>query len=89
MQEYMVFEENNIVHAPKNWNCVEASTLPCAALTAWRTIVTEGKVNKNSIVLVQGLVMYPTIPIHRIPAVGRSSAIFTNLFCHNSMCPNR
>ena len=55
MQEYMVFEENNIVHAPKNWNCVEAATLPCAALTAWRTIVTEGKVNKNSIVLVQGL----------------------------------
>ena len=37
------------------WNCLEAATLPCAALTAWRTIVTEGKVNKDSIVLVQGL----------------------------------
>jgi len=55
MQEYIVFEEKNIVHAPKNWNCLEAATLPCAALTAWRTIVTEGKVNRNSIVLVQGL----------------------------------
>ena len=55
MQEFMIFKENNLVHAPKNWNCVEAATLPCAALTAWRTIVTEGKINKDSVVLVQGL----------------------------------
>ena len=55
MQEFMIFKENNLVHAPINWNCLEAATLPCAALTAWRTIVTEGKINKNSIVLVQGL----------------------------------
>ena len=55
MQEFMIFKENNLVHAPKNWNCIEAATLPCAALTAWRTLVTEGKINKDSIVLVQGL----------------------------------
>ena len=55
MQELMIFKENNLVHAPKNWNCIEAATLPCAALTAWRTIVTEGKINKDSVVLVQGL----------------------------------
>ena len=55
MQEYMVFSEDNIVKAPNNWNFIESATLPCAALTAWRTIVTEGKVSKNSTVLVQGL----------------------------------
>ena len=55
MQEFMIFKENNLVHAPKDWNCIEAATLPCAALTAWRTIVTEGKINKDSVVLVQGL----------------------------------
>ena len=55
MQEFMIFKENNLVHAPKNWNCIEAATLPCAALTAWRTIVTEGKIDKDSVVLVQGL----------------------------------
>ena len=55
MQEFMIFKENNLVHAPKNWSCIEAATLPCAALTAWRTIVTEGKINKDSVVLVQGL----------------------------------
>ncbi len=55
MQEFMIFKENNLVHAPKNWNCIEAATLPCAALTAWRTLVTEGKIDEGSIVLVQGL----------------------------------
>ena len=55
MQEFMIFKENDLVHAPKNWNCIEAATLPCAALTAWRTIVTEGKIDKDSIVLAQGL----------------------------------
>ena len=29
--------------------------MPCAALTAWRTLVTEGKIDKDSVVLVQGL----------------------------------
>ncbi|MDC0651782.1 NAD(P)-dependent alcohol dehydrogenase, partial [Alphaproteobacteria bacterium] len=55
MQEFMIFKENNLVHAPKKWTCLEAATLPCAALTAWRTIVTEGNINKDSTVLVQGL----------------------------------
>ena len=55
MQEFMIFKENNLVNAPRNWNCIEAATLPCAALTAWRTLVTEGKINKNTVVLVQGL----------------------------------
>ena len=55
MQEFMIFKENNLVHAPTDWNCIEAASLPCAALTAWRTIVTEGKINKDTVVLVQGL----------------------------------
>lgn len=55
MQEYMIYPENKLVKAPNKWSCNEAATLPCAALTAWRTIVTEGGVNNKSIVLVQGL----------------------------------
>ena len=55
MQEFMIFQENGLVRAPKNWNCIESAALPCAALTAWRTIVTEGKIDKDSVVLVQGL----------------------------------
>ncbi len=55
MQEYMVFSEDNLVNAPKDWNFKESASLPCAALTAWRTLVTEGKINQDSTVLAQGL----------------------------------
>ena len=55
MQELMVFSEDKVVKAPDGWASVESCTLPCAAVTAWRTIVTEGGVTKDSTVLVQGL----------------------------------
>ena len=55
MQELMVFSEDKVVKAPDGWTSVESCTLPCAAVTAWRTIVTEGGVTKDSTVLVQGL----------------------------------
>jgi NADPH:quinone reductase-like Zn-dependent oxidoreductase len=55
MQELMVFNEDKIVKAPDGWTSLESCTLPCAAVTAWRTIVTEGRVTKDSTVLVQGL----------------------------------
>ena len=55
MQELMVFSEDKVVKAPDGWTSVESCTLPCAAVTAWRTIVTEGRVTKDSTVLVQGL----------------------------------
>jgi NADPH:quinone reductase-like Zn-dependent oxidoreductase len=55
MQELMVFNEDKVVKAPDGWTSLESCTLPCAAVTAWRTIVTEGRVTKDSTVLVQGL----------------------------------
>ena len=55
MQELMVFSEDKVVKAPDGWTSVESCTLPCAAVTAWRTNVTEGGVTKDSTVLVQGL----------------------------------
>jgi NADPH:quinone reductase-like Zn-dependent oxidoreductase len=40
--------------APKGWSDVEAATLPCAALTAWRALVPNGNVRPGDTVLVQG-----------------------------------
>lgn len=40
--------------APKAYSHVEAATLPCAALTAWRALVVEGGVKPGDTVLVQG-----------------------------------
>jgi NADPH:quinone reductase-like Zn-dependent oxidoreductase len=38
LREYGVFDEAGLVHAPSNLNMLEASTLSCAALTAWNAL---------------------------------------------------
>ncbi|EFQ88163.1 hypothetical protein PTT_16078 [Pyrenophora teres f. teres 0-1] len=38
LREYAVFSEQGLVHAPSNLNMLEASTLSCAALTAWNAL---------------------------------------------------
>lgn len=54
MAEYMVLSEQGVVKAPAHLSDEEAATLPCAALTAWSAIVTEGRVKAGDKVLVQG-----------------------------------
>jgi NADPH:quinone reductase-like Zn-dependent oxidoreductase len=38
LQQYAAFDEQGLVPIPKNLNMVEASTLSCAALTAWNAL---------------------------------------------------
>ncbi len=54
MAEYMVLHEQGVAKAPANLNDEEAATLPCAALTAWSALVTEGNLKAGDTVLVQG-----------------------------------
>lgn len=54
MQEYMVVDEQGLAKAPEYLTNEEAATLPCAALTAWSALVTEGDVKAGDTVLLQG-----------------------------------
>ena len=54
MADFMVLPEHGVAPAPAHLDDVEAATLPTAALTAWRAIVTEGRVRPGETVLVQG-----------------------------------
>lgn len=54
LAEYVVFNENWLVAAPKTLSDVEASTLPCAALTAWFALVEKGNLIAGEKVLVEG-----------------------------------
>ncbi|KAF2682072.1 hypothetical protein K458DRAFT_370618 [Lentithecium fluviatile CBS 122367] len=38
LREYAALSEQGLVHIPANLNFLEASTLPCAALTAWNAL---------------------------------------------------
>ena len=54
MVEYMVLNEQGVIKTPEHLSNEEAATLPCAALTAWSAIVTDGQVKAGDRVLVQG-----------------------------------
>ncbi len=54
MSEYMLLDEQRVVKAPGHLSNEEAATLPCAALTAWSAIVTDGGVKAVDRVLLQG-----------------------------------
>ncbi len=53
-QEFMILPENGILHSPKYWNTNMSSTLPCAGLTAWKSLVGYGNIDKSNTVLIQG-----------------------------------
>ncbi|WP_400260854.1 NAD(P)-dependent alcohol dehydrogenase [Sphingobacterium sp. SG20118] len=54
LAEYMIIHEDSAVMAPSTLTDEEASTLPIAALTAWYSLVTYGKLQKGDTVLIQG-----------------------------------
>ncbi|MGB0921684.1 MAG: zinc-dependent alcohol dehydrogenase family protein [Alphaproteobacteria bacterium] len=54
LREYMVLSEEGVTPIPSHLSDVEAATLPCAGLTAWRAVAEIGKVGPGDIVLVQG-----------------------------------
>jgi NADPH:quinone reductase-like Zn-dependent oxidoreductase len=53
-REAIVAPATWFTHAPKGWSHVEAATLPCAALTAWRALVVEGQIKAGDSVLILG-----------------------------------
>lgn len=54
LAEYMIIHEDSAVMTPSTLTDEEASTLPIAALTAWYSLVTYGKLKKGDTVLIQG-----------------------------------
>jgi len=54
LAELKVFKGHQLVKTPDNLTDVEAAALPCAALTAWSAIVTEGHTKPGDLILTQG-----------------------------------
>ncbi|GJL34921.1 alcohol dehydrogenase [Enterobacter hormaechei] len=54
LAEYVIMNENWLVAAPETLDDAEASTLPCAGLTAWFALVERGNLRAGQSVLVQG-----------------------------------
>ncbi|CAI0800349.1 NAD(P)-dependent alcohol dehydrogenase [Serratia ficaria] len=54
LAEYVVVHEDWLAAAPNSLDEVQASTLPCAGLTAWFALVEQGRLSAGDSVLVQG-----------------------------------
>ncbi|HSE99217.1 MAG TPA: NAD(P)-dependent alcohol dehydrogenase [Blastocatellia bacterium] len=54
LAEYNLLREEGVVHIPAHLSYEEAATLPCAALTAWNSIIATGGMKAGDTLLVQG-----------------------------------
>ncbi|WP_117191651.1 zinc-dependent alcohol dehydrogenase family protein [Rhizobium terrae] len=54
LSEYVTFPADWFVEAPKSLDAGEASTLPCAGLTAWMALIESGCLKAGDKVLIQG-----------------------------------
>ena len=54
LAEYVALDEEGLVRIPDHLSYEEAATLPCAAVTAWNALVTQGRLKAGDTVLIQG-----------------------------------
>lgn len=54
LSEKVILQEHATVPLPAGYTFAEGATLPCAALTAWNSVVTHGGLAKGETLLVQG-----------------------------------
>lgn len=54
LAEYRALNEEGLVHVPPHLTDEEAATLPCAAVTAWNSLIKMGGLVAGETVLVQG-----------------------------------
>lgn len=54
MADFMVLPEEGVAPVPAHLDDMEAASLPTAAVTAWRTLVTEGRMKPGDRVLILG-----------------------------------
>ncbi len=54
LSEYVVLREDGFVRIPDYMTYEEAASLPCAAVTSWNALVTEGHLRSGDTILVMG-----------------------------------
>jgi NADPH:quinone reductase-like Zn-dependent oxidoreductase len=54
LSEYVALDAEGLVHTPAHLSDEQAACLPCAAVTAWNALVTQGNLKAGDTVLVQG-----------------------------------
>ncbi len=70
LSERMVVDQEGLVHPPAHLSDTECAALPCAAVTAWTALFTEGQLAPGQTVLVQGTGGVSTFALQLARAAG-------------------
>jgi len=70
LQEFNVFAQDGLVHAPEPLSDEEAATLPCAAVTAWHALFEHAQSVPGETVLLQGTGGVSTFALQLAHAAG-------------------
>jgi NADPH:quinone reductase-like Zn-dependent oxidoreductase len=54
LAEFVVLDQDGLVHFPDHLSFEDGATLPCAAVTAWNALITAGQLKAGDTVLVMG-----------------------------------
>lgn len=54
LAEYVVLSQDGLVKLPAYLSYIQAATLPCAAVTAWHSLVTKGNIQPQETILLLG-----------------------------------
>ena len=54
LAEYVILNKNGLVILPDHLSHEEGATLPCAAVTAWHALITQGKITAGECILLLG-----------------------------------
>ncbi len=54
LEEYMIVRAEGVVPAPEHMTDLEVAALPCAAVTAWRALMTHARIQPGDVVVCQG-----------------------------------
>jgi NADPH:quinone reductase-like Zn-dependent oxidoreductase len=54
LAEYTLLGEESVIHVPEHLSDEEAATLPCAAVTAWNSVVLSGQITPGDTIVVLG-----------------------------------
>jgi NADPH:quinone reductase-like Zn-dependent oxidoreductase len=75
LRDYAVFHEDSLVRIPDSWSFTQASTLPCAAVTAWTALVRKGEMQPGQSVLVLGTGGVSVFALQLAKALGAKVAV--------------
>ena len=88
LAHYVVLHESWAVRAPRTLSALEASTLPCAGLTAWFALVEKGALHAGQTVVMQGTGGVALFGVQLARAHGAGTRVIRNPVDHRDRRPS-